>query len=339
LQYAQRDAGTARQLTFPKRSSNVWHVESKGEGVADREKEIVGDALRKHVRALTLGIGPRTPFMGDSLARAAAYIQSVFEDGGLCVTEQAYQYCGQRVVNVIATPPTATRASAYYVVGAHYDTVPTTPGADDNASAVAVMLELARRLPETKLRAPVLFAAFALEEPPAFMTGHQGSRVFVRDCKSRGDRVLGALILEMVGYTSPRQHYPFVVRWAGYPAQGNFIGIVGNWSSRQFGRAVLKGFRNNRHLPVESLFLPFNGWMLPETRLSDHSSFWDRGWPALMVTDTAFFRNPNYHLPSDSIDTLDFLFMAQLVRSLELALVELPPLPQSPTCTGRRVTR
>jgi Zn-dependent M28 family amino/carboxypeptidase len=228
---------------------------------------------------------------------------------------------------LIATPPATTGATAYYVVGAHYDTVPMTPGADDNASAVAVMLELARRLPETKLKAPVLFAAFTLEEPPAFMTGHQGSRVFVRDCKSRGDRVLGALILEMVGYTSPRQHYPFVVRWAGYPARGNFIGIVGNWRSRQSGRAVLKGFRTNRHLPVESLFLPFDGWILPATRLSDHASFWDAGWPALMVTDTAYFRNPNYHLASDGIDTLDFVFMAQLVMSLELALVELPPLP------------
>ena len=291
--------------------------------MTEREAGNVEDALRKHVEALTLDIGPRTPFMGDSLARAAAYIQSVFKDAGLYVTEQAYQYCGQRVLNLIATPPATTGASAYYVVGAHYDTVPTTPGADDNASAVAVMLELARRLPETKLRAPVLFAAFTLEEPPAFMTGHQGSRVFVSDCKSRGDRVLGALILEMVGYTSPRQHYPFVVRWAGYPGRGNFIGIVGNWRSHQFGRAVLKGFRNNRHLPVESLFLPFDGWMLPETRLSDHASFWDGGWPALMVTDTAFFRNPNYHLPSDSIDTLDFVFMAQLVKSLQLALAEL----------------
>jgi hypothetical protein len=100
----------------------------------------------------------------------------------------------------------------------------------------------------------------------------------------------------------------------------------------------LKGFRNNAHLPVESLFLPFDGWILPTTRLSDHASFWDAGWPALMVTDTAFFRNPNYHLPSDIIDTLDFEFMAQLVKSLELALVELPPLPQSPTLAGHRVT-
>jgi Zn-dependent M28 family amino/carboxypeptidase len=215
-------------------------------------------------------------------------------------------------------------ASAYYVVGAHYDTVATTPGADDNASAVAVMLELARRVTGAKLKSPLLFVAFTLEEPPAFWTDHQGSRVFVRTCHNKGHCVLGALILEMVGYTSPRQRYPIISRWPGYPAQGNFIGVVGNWRSRRFGRAALKGFHNNGSLPVASLFLPFDGWILPATRLSDHASFWDAGWPALMITDTAFFRNPHYHLPSDTIDTLDFTFMAELVKSLELALFELP---------------
>ncbi len=197
------------------------------------------------------------------------------------------------------------------------------------------MLELARRLVENPLvesplaesppAAPVHFVAFTLEEAPAFMSGHQGSRVFVHAAKGAGDRVLGAIVLEMVGYTCPRQHYPFVLRWAGYPSQGNFIGIVGNWRSRAFGRAVVKGFRKNPRLPVESLFMPLDGRILPATRLSDHASFWDAGWPALMVTDTAFFRNPNYHLPSDTLDTLDFGFMAALVESLALAAAELPP--------------
>jgi Zn-dependent M28 family amino/carboxypeptidase len=218
-------------------------------------------------------------------------------------------------------------ASAYYVVGAHYDTVPGTPGADDNASGVAVLLELAGRLLQARLKAPVLFTAFTLEEPPAYLTGHQGSRIFVRSCQRKGDRVLGAIILEMVGYTAPRQHYPFLPRWPGYPSQGNFIGIIGNWRSLHLGRAVLRGFRKNKSLPARSLFLPFDGRILPETRLSDHASFWDAGVPALMVTDTAFFRNPNYHLPSDTMDTLDFTFMAELVKSLELALLELPPSP------------
>jgi hypothetical protein len=295
--------------------------------LGDRELEILRDALREHVTALAVDIGPRTSSSPDSLVRAANYIHSVFEDAGLFVREQDYQYCGQRVTNLLATVSAKAGASAYYVVGAHYDTVLDTPGADDNASAVAVLLELAGRLPPS-LKSPVLFAAFTLEEPPAYLTRHQGSRVFVRSCQSKGDQILGAVILEMVGYTAPRQHYPFLPRWPGYPAEGNFIGIIGNWRSRRFGGAVLRGFRKNRDLPVESLFLPFDGWMLPETRLSDHASFWDAELPAVMVTDTAFFRNPNYHLPSDTIDTLDFTFMAQLVKSLELALLELSPVPE-----------
>jgi hypothetical protein len=293
--------------------------------LADRELEILREALREHVNALAVDIGPRTPLAGNSLVRAANYIHSVFEDAGFSVSEQDYQYYDQRVTNVLARAPTAAGASAYYLVGAHYDTVPGTPGADDSASAVAVMLELARRLRHERVKAPVLFAAFTLEEPPAYLTGHQGSRMFVRSCQTSGDRVLGAIILEMVSFTAARQRYPYVARWPGYPAGGNFIGIIANWRSWRFGRAVLRGFRKNTDLPVESLFLPFNGRILPETRLSDHASFWDAGLPALMVTDTAFFRNPNYHLPSDTIDTLDFTFMAELVKSLERALLELPP--------------
>ena len=292
--------------------------------MADHELDMLRKALREHVNALAVDIGPRTPFNRDSLVRAANYIHSVFEEAGLSVMAQNYQYYDQRVTNVLATASATAGASSYYVVGAHYDTVPGTPGADDNASAIAVLLELAARLQHNRLNAPVLFAAFTLEEPPAHLTRHQGSRFFVRQCRSKGDCLLGAIILEMVGYTAPRQHYPFLPRWPGYPGAGNFIGIIGNWRSLRFGRAVVKGFRKNIDLPVESLFLPFNGWLLPETRLSDHASFWDAGLPALMVTDTAFFRNPNYHLPSDTIDTLDFDFMAQLVKSLEIALLELP---------------
>jgi hypothetical protein len=157
--------------------------------MADRELEIVQDALREHVSALAVDIGPRTPLDGNTLVGAANYIHSVFEDSGLSVREQHYQYYDQRVTNVLATHPTATEA-AYYVVGAHYDTVPGTPGADDNASAVAVMLELAQRLSHERLKAPVLFAAFTLEEPPAYLTGHQGSRKFVSNCRANGDRLL-----------------------------------------------------------------------------------------------------------------------------------------------------
>ena len=294
-------------------------------GRGDRERDSIEEGLREHVSALAVDIGPRTPFDRDSLVRAANYIHSVFEDAGLTVRAQNYEYNGQRVTNLIATDPGTASASTYYVIGAHYDTVAGTPGADDNASAVAVMLELAGRLWPDRLKVPVMFVAFTLEEPPAYLTGHQGSRIFVRQCQANGDRVLGAIILEMVGYTAPRQHYPYLARWPGYPTEGNFIGVIGNWRSLRFGRKVMGGFRKNPELPVQSLFLPFDGRILPETRLSDHASFWDAGLPAIMVTDTAFFRNPNYHLASDTIGTLDFTFMSELVKSLELALLELRP--------------
>jgi Zn-dependent M28 family amino/carboxypeptidase len=278
------------------------------------------DALAKHIEKLCVEIGPRSASEPDKLAQAARYIRDIFEDAGLVVTEQTYPYRGRPVTNLIAAPPSADRAGAYYLVGAHYDTVPGTPGADDNASGVAVVLELARRLGRRPPPVPVRLAAFTLEEPPNFMTRSQGSRVYLREVARRDERILGAIVLEMVGFTSPEQSYPLVLRWAGYPRQGNFIGIVGNLRSRRFARTVLTGFRRNAGLPAESLFVPFNGWILPATRLSDHASFWDRGWPAVMVTDTAFFRNPNYHTSRDRPETLDRAFMAELVTSLEHAL-------------------
>ncbi len=233
------------------------------------------EALRRHIRALSVEIGTRTPFSTNQLTRAEDYVRACFEAAGLEVAAQAYDYHGIRVANLIAAP-TGARATAYYLIGAHYDTVPGTPGADDNASGVAVLLELARRLAEQAASIPLRFVAFTLEEPPAFNTRYQGSRVYVSKSVEVGERVLGAVILEMVGFTSPKQRYPLAVRWAGFPREGNFIGIVGNWRSRHFGRAVLRGFRGNQKLPVESLFVPFNGWLLPATRLSDHASFWDR---------------------------------------------------------------
>jgi len=195
-----------------------------------------------------------------------------------------------------------------------------TPGADDNASAVAVMLALAGRIAAKPPAAPLRFVAFTLEEPPTHATRHQGSRVFVKRLADAGERVAGAIILEMVGMTTPKQNYPLFLQWAGYPEAGDFIGVVGNRASRPLGERVLRGMRENPALAVESLFIWLDGWILADTRLSDHAPFWDNGFPALMITDTAYFRNPNYHGPNDTADTLDYAFMAELVRSLEHAL-------------------
>ena len=277
------------------------------------------EALAGHVRELSANIGERSVLRGDGLDRAKAYVRGAFEAAGLTVTEQAYEYDGRRVANLIADPPGAVTDATPYIIGAHYDSVIGTPGADDNASAVAMMLELARRATAKPPGVPLRFVAFTLEEPPTHATRHQGSRVFVKRLTDAGARVAGAIILEMGGLTTPKQHYPQFLRWAGYPDAGNFIGIVGNRASKPFGERVLRGMRKNSALPVESLFVWLNGWIIPDTRLSDHAPFWDKAFPALMITDTAFFRNPNYHGPNDTADTLAYAFMAELVRSLEHA--------------------
>jgi Zn-dependent M28 family amino/carboxypeptidase len=283
------------------------------------------EALKRHVEKLAGDIGPRAPSLGDGLKRAEDYIRTELEAAGLAVAEQAYDWQGRRVANLIATLAGSGHEAVrpYYVIGAHYDSIPTSPGADDNASAVAVLIELARKVAAAGSPVPVRFVAFTMEELPAFLTRKQGSRMFIRAARAAGEEILGAVVLEMVGFTSPRQSYPLTLRFAGYPPTGDFIGIVANTRSRDFGRIVEKGFRRNPRLPVESLSVPANGWVLPATRLSDHASFWDRGIPAVMVSDTAFFRNPNYHLASDTPDTLDYAFMTELVASLHHALAEL----------------
>ena len=149
---------------------------------------------------------------------------------------------------------------------------------------------------------------------------HLLGKSFLQIARLGTQRLAGAIILEMVGLTTPKQRYPLFLKWTGYPDAGNFIGIIGNRDSKPLGERVLRGMRKNPALPVESLFVWFDGRILADTRLSDHAPFWDQGIPALMITDTAYFRNPNYHDSNDTADTLDYAFMAELVRSLEYAI-------------------
>ena len=287
-------------------------------------------AVAAHAHALCKTIGERT-LTGGGLAAAERYIHDTLVDSGCTVHRQTYRYESETVANLycdLGPPPgedpgAAPGEHAPIIVGAHYDTVPGTEGADDNASAVCVLLALAARLARQPPSVPVRCVAFTLEEPPAFQTRWQGSRVFVRRMRAAGEHTRGAIVLEMVGYTTCEQRYPGPLKWAGYPATGDFIGIIGDGQSRRLTRALKQGFQDNPHLPVESLTIPLRGWPLPAVRLSDHASFWDHGYPAVMVTDTAFFRNPHYHLPTDTCETLDFDFMARLVDSLELGIARI----------------
>jgi len=213
--------------------------------------------------------------------------------------------------------------SKRYLLGAHYDSVPGTVGADDNASAIAVQLETARHLQALKdteeMDLAVRFVSFALEEPPVFGTRHMGSRVYARKAKREKEKIDGMICLEMVGYSCHDpgcQRYPFPLMFLGYPKEGNFIGIVGNSGSREFTHSLIRAFQRNSELPVVKLTVPFRGWLIPSVRLSDHASFWDRGFKAVMITDSSFYRNPHYHQSSDTMEKLDYCYMAELVESL-----------------------
>lgn len=202
------------------------------------------------------------------------------------------------------------------IIGAHYDAVINTPGADDNASGVAVLLELARIFTEHKLNYPVRLVAFDLEE-----YGLIGSYYYAQSLKKKGEKIRLMLSLEMLGYCSNLPHsqtYPTGLKYF-YPSTGNFLALVGNLSIF-FDLKKLKISLQTHQMPCAILPIPFRGLLVLATRLSDHASFWDCGYPALMVTDTAFLRNPHYHQSTDTIETLDLDFLTKVCENLPNAL-------------------
>jgi Zn-dependent M28 family amino/carboxypeptidase len=202
------------------------------------------------------------------------------------------------------------------LIGAHYDAVPGTPGADDNATGVAVLLELARAFAAQPGKYPVRLAAFDMEE-----YGLLGSTQYAEDLKQQRQSLRLMLSLEMLGYcdsTPGSQRYPAPLE-RFYPNTGNFIALVGNLTT--IGDLIrLRGTIRKSGTPCELLPVPNRGLIVPQTRLSDHAPFWDRGYPAMMVTDTAFMRNPHYHQASDRIDTLDLDFLTGVCRGLEVGI-------------------
>jgi len=279
--------------------------------------------IKTHLSVLTEDIGERSVTIPRNLIKTQMYIESFYRKIGVSVDSETYPYRNRSVANIVAEIAFNENPKKRYLLGAHYDSVSGTVGADDNASAIAVQLEVARRL--SRIKEPdapdvaVQFVSFALEEPPVYGTRFMGSRVYARKAKKRLQRIDGMICLEMVGYTCHEagcQAYPFPLSLMNYPKEGNFIGVVGNFSSRRLTRKIWESFQKNRSLPVIKLTVPFSSWLLPSVRLSDHASFWDQGYRAVMITDTAFYRNPHYHLQSDRLDTLDLTFMAELVDSL-----------------------
>ena len=280
------------------------------------------DNLMRHVKILSEDIGSRSLAEPASLDKTRDYIQTTMDSYGYHIDTQEFSACGVKTANVLACHKDWNPRSPSLLLGAHYDTVSGTPGADDNASGVSVLLETARILSLTSLSRPpeVVFAAFSAEEPPAFETSEMGSRVFARSLKEREWDIRGALIMEMVGYFRSEpgsQDIPIFLKLRGYPDRGDFIMVVGIGMSRDLVEEVAAGIeRSGDGLPVQTLVVPGSGYLLPEIRLSDNASFWDIGVPAVMITDTSFYRNPHYHRFSDRMQTLDFDAMGKLTMAL-----------------------
>ena len=273
--------------------------------------------------------GERHPFSGRfHLARVENYIEEEFKRFGLTVESDPFTYRGNSYRNIVAHGGPLSRlrsggeskGQGLIILGAHFDSVQGSAGADDNASGVAVLLEAARILSAFNVRPAVLFCAFNLEEMNMI-----GSTNFAKRLKATGAKVAAMICLEMVGFTDARpgsQRYPTGLGWF-YPDRGNFIGLIANWRSAFLLRRFARSMKQVPGLPVETLNVLGNGFLIPQVRLSDHAPFWDLGYPALLVTDTAFFRNPHYHNFSDTPETLDFGFMSRVCQGVVAGVLNL----------------
>jgi Zn-dependent M28 family amino/carboxypeptidase len=283
------------------------------------DKPKVVENLYRHVHFLAVTVGDRYLWKEKSLDRAAEYIETELVSQGYPVQIQSFRCYDREAANLIVEAP--GRGNEVVVVGAHYDTVPGTPGADDNASGVAALLELARLLRGHAGRKTMQLAAFVNEEPPFYGSRNMGSMVCAGDLKERGARVEVMLSLEMIGYFGKGhpQRFPLPGMEFFYPRTGDFVAVVGNFPSRRAVSRIRRGINKFSRIRARSLTAPefFGG-----INLSDHASFWAHGFPAVMVTDTSFFRNRHYHQESDTIDTLNFDQMAEVVQGLYFTLLD-----------------
>ncbi len=276
--------------------------------------------LQKHVEHLSVRIGERNLWKGDTLERAAAYIEGTLRKSGYGVERQSYTCYGKSSSNLIAE--TGGKGSLIIIVGAHYDSVPGSPGADDNASAVAGLLELARLFIENPGGRKLAFVAFANEEPPFYGSNNMGSLVYASSLKDKKTTVDFMVSLEMIGCFSKEkiQQYPLPGMRFFYPETADFIGVAGNFSSWRYISALKRGIRKHSSMKVQTMVGPkFVGGI----NLSDNVSFWRHGYRAVMVTDSAFFRNRHYHQETDTMETLDFDSMAEVVKGLYHTLQEM----------------
>jgi hypothetical protein len=289
--------------------------------ISDSEREI-RDCLATHVGVLASEIGERNVWNMQALDAGARYVQQTLERLCYRVGSQSYEADGMVVRNLAAERLGRGRPDEIVLVGAHYDSVRGCPGANDNGTGVAAMLELARLFADRSPYRTVRFAAFVNEEPPFCFGPSMGSRVYARRCRKLRENITAMLSLETIGcYLDDRgsQHYPFPFGLL-YPRTGNFIGFVGNLSSRQLVRRCVGAFRRHAEFPSEGTAAP-GYW--PGIYWSDHWSFWRERYKAVMVTDTAPFRYPQYHTPADTPDCVDFERTAKVVLGLRAVIEDL----------------
>jgi len=277
--------------------------------------------LAGHVSVLAEQFVPRSYDNSENLGKCADYIAEQFRASGGAVSRQPYDTASRTYENVIVT--FAGRRDSRIVVGAHYDSCGDTPGADDNASGVAGLIELARLLGGASHEHTIELVAYCTEEPPFFASPNMGSAHHAARLKKQGVEVVAMMALEMIGYFTdePRsQKYPFGLLYLFYPSRGNFLAIVGNMGQRPLARRVKRAMKGATDLPVYSALIPS---VVPGVDFSDHRNYWAEGYPAVMITDTAFLRNPGYHGLDDTPDTLDYERMADVVVCVHEAVIAL----------------
>ena len=271
--------------------------------------------LRHHVHFLAHDIGERNIWHPAALHATQDYLEQTWLNQNYAVEKQTYMEQDVQCANLEITHKGDSHAEQSILIGAHYDTVRGSPGANDNASGVAVLLELSRLFNSLPTEITIRFVAFVNEEAPFFFLSSQGSRIYAKAARQHGDDIQLMIALETMGYyrTDPySQKYPPLFRFF-YPNRADFISLVSNFRSRRIMRKLAQAFRDSTDFPLEHVatfgFIPGVAW-------SDHLSFWMQGYKALMVTDTAFYRYPHYHSATDTTDKLDYVRLAQVCDGL-----------------------
>ncbi|HWO99928.1 MAG TPA: M28 family peptidase [Methylococcus sp.] len=278
--------------------------------------------LKTHVAILAGEIGERNVLLPDALRAAESYIAETWQSQGYAVRRQVYEAGGIECANLEVERRGSLWPEEIILIGAHYDSVFGSPGADDNASGVAALLELSRSFVTVEPERTLRFVAFVNEEPPFFAGSRMGSLVYARAAKRRGDRIRLMVSLEMLGCyldTPGSQSYPPLLRHF-YPDRGNFIAFISNWRSREILRRFCQVFRKHSDFPMESLAAPI---FVPGVAMSDQFSFWRQGYPGIMVTDTAFCRYHWYHTAGDLPEHLCYEPFARVVSGLRATFLAL----------------